>query len=141
MLLGILSLIAVALTIAMFATRNLMLGFPSAIFWAILGGHCYLESAATWDIYYLIFFASMGMAIFCMYAMYGLREQDLSEPNPDKGKYFDEMKELDLQGNIDKPEGKYGDEKPGAFFDETNPGKLSKRVKRLRERATRRRTS
>ncbi len=141
MLLGILSIIAVALTIAMFATRNLMLGFPSAIFWAILGGHCYIESAATWDIYYLIFFASMGMAIFSMYAMYGLREQDLSEPNPDKGKYFDEVSEPDMRGNIDKPEGLYDDEQPGAFFDETKSPKPSDRIKRLRDRATKRRTS
>lgn len=133
MLLGILSLIAVALTIAMFATRNLMLGFPSAIFWAILGGHSYLESTATWDIYYLIFFASMGMAIFSMYACYALRSVDLSEPNPDKGKYFDEEKEPDLRGNIDKPEGSY--------IDESKLGKPSKRVQGLRERASKRRTS
>lgn len=140
MLLGILTLIAVALTVAMFATRNLMLGFPSTIFWAILGGHCYQESTVNWDIYYLIFFASMGMAIFSMYAMYGLREQDLSEPDADKGKYFDEVREPDLRGNIDKPDGKYIDETTG-YIDETKPPKPSSRVKRLRERAARRRTS
>ena len=140
MLLGILTVIAVSLTVAMFATRNLMLGFPSAIFWAILGGHCYQESAATWDIYYLIFFASMGMAIFSMYACYALRSVDLSEPNPDKGKYFDEKKEPDLQGNIDKPEGRYADEGK-VFLDETKSPKLSDRVRRLRERAFKRRSS
>ena len=141
MLLGILTIIAVSLTVAMFATRNLMLGFPSAIFWAILGGHCYQESAATWDIYYLIFFASMGMAIFCMYSMYALRPSDLSEPDADKGKYFDEVEEPDLRGNIDKSEGKYADEQRGAFFDETKSPKPSDRIKRLRDRATKRRTS
>jgi len=136
MLLSVLAIIAVSLTCIMFLTRNLMLGFPSTIFWAILGGHCYQESVATWDIYYLIFFASMGMAIFCMYAMYGLREQDLSEPDADKGKYFDEVKEPDLRGNIDKPEGSYADEGK-VFLDET---KSSDRVKGLRMRATKRRT-
>ena len=135
MLLGILALMAIALTIAMFATRNLMLGFPSAIFWGILGGHSYLESAAEWDIYYLIFFASMGMAIFSMYAAYTLREQDLAEPDADKGKYFDEVKEPDLKGNIDK-------EKEGevTYIDEETSGKPSDRVKRLRQRAAKRRS-
>lgn len=141
MLLGILGLIAIVLTIGMFATRNLMLGFPSTIFWAILGGHCYQESASTWDIYYLIFFASMGMAIFSMYAMYGLREQDLAMPDADKGKYYDEEKEADLRGDIEVGKEAPVDEKQGAYFDENDPSKPSARAKALRERAKRRRTT
>lgn len=140
MLLSILAIIAVALTCAMFATRNLLLGFPSAIFWAVLGGHCYQESTIDWDIYYLVFFASMGMAIFCMYAMYALREQDLSEPDADKGKYFDEVEEPDLRGNIDKPEGAYVDEGKVFLDEDGKPTKPSSRVQGLRERAAKRRT-
>lgn len=140
MLLGILAILAVVLTVALFATRNLMLGFPATIFWAILGGHCYQESTASWDIYYLIFFASFGMAIFSMYSMYGLREQDLAGPDADKGKYFDELKEPDLRGDIDVGKEAPVDEKQGAYFDEDNPSKPSKRVERLRERARKRRT-
>ena len=124
-----LSIIAVALTCAMFLTRNLLLGFPSAIFWAVLGGHCYIESVAEWDIYYFIFFASMGMVIFCMYAMYALRPQDLSEPDAGKEKYIDEVNEPDIQGIADKPQ--------GAYIDETKP---SKRVQGLRARAAQRKS-
>lgn len=96
MLLAVLAGITVLLTHAMFSTRQMMLGFPSAIFWAILGGYAYTTSEATWDIYYLLFFASMGMAIFCMFAMYALREKrdtlgDRSIERGD-GEYIDEEK-------------------------------------------------
>ena len=140
MLLGVLAIMAITLTIGLFATRNVMLGFPATIFWAILGGHCYQESASTWDIYYLIFFASMGMAIFSMYAMYGLREQDLAGPNADEGKFFDEKQEPDLRGDIDVGKETPVDEKQGAYFDETGGSKPSARVLRLRQRAKKRRS-
>jgi len=68
-----LMLIAVALTWVMFQSKNPMLGFPCTIFWAILAGDAYQQSAATWDIYYFLFFGSAGMAIFSMFAAYGLR--------------------------------------------------------------------
>ena len=83
--------VAVALTWVMFTSRNSMLGFPSGIFWAILGGHAYTVSIATWDIYYFLFFASFGMAIFCMYAAFALREEKDTET--DEGEYLDEGKD------------------------------------------------
>lgn len=122
MLLSILSVTAIALTCAMFATRQVMLGFPCVIFWGILGGYCYQQSVTTWDSYYFLFFASMGMVIFSAYAMYGLRPEDISGPDADKGKYFDELKEPDLRGNIS---------------DELKP---SRRRQALRDRADRRRS-
>lgn len=125
-LLVALILIPMALTFAMFHSRDLLLGFPSAIFWAILGGYCYQQSTVTWDIYYFVFFASMGMVIFCLVAMYALREKDLSEPEPDKTTFFDEETEPDLRGDIGK--GKEGDE-----------FQPSDRAKRIRDRADRRR--
>ena len=72
-----LGLLAVGLTTAMFVTRNMMLGYPSALFWAILGGYAYTLSSTPWgDWQYFLFFAcSFGMTIFCAMAMYGLREK------------------------------------------------------------------
>jgi len=103
----------------MFATRQMMLGFPCAMFWGILGGYCYTLSGTTWDIHYLIFFASMGMVIFTMLAAYGLRRADLAEPDIGEGGYVDEETEPDLSGEV-----------------ETDVGP---RVKRLRERIEQRR--
>ena len=129
MLLAGLIVISVALTCTMFATRQSMLGFPCAIFWAVMGGQGYLQSTATWDIYYIVFFASMGMTIFSLFAMYGLRGKDLSGPDADEEPFIDEEKEPDISG-IDKN----NDEASG--IDGEKP---SKRTKELRERAARRR--
>ena len=96
LLLGIV-FVAVALTCAMFATKNVMLGFPCVIFWAIAGGQAYTLSVATWDIYYFMFIGSvLGMAIFSALAMYGLRKKDLAPPDIGEGKYIDEDGSLDL---------------------------------------------
>ncbi len=85
-----LSILALGLTIAMFATRNMMLGFPSAIFWGILGGFSYQQSSTTWDWQYTLFFSAMGMVIFCLFAAYALRKSDLAGPDADKGEFIDE---------------------------------------------------
>lgn len=76
-------LLALVLTYALFRTREVMLGFPCLMFWAILGAWFYQESSATWDIHYDIFFACMGMAIFTSYASYALRKGTLSGPDAD----------------------------------------------------------
>ena len=86
----VLAALALGLTIAMFATRQYMLGFPSGIFWAVLGGYSYQRSLTTWDWQYLVFFAAMGMVIFAIFAAYGLRKSDLSGPDADKGAFIDE---------------------------------------------------
>lgn len=72
-----LALLATALTVAMFLSKNAMLGFPSAIMWAILGVYAYTESAIPWGDYqfYLAFSSLLGMTTFCMYGAYGLREK------------------------------------------------------------------
>jgi hypothetical protein len=77
--------VAVALTCAMFYTKNVMLGFPSAIFWALLGGYSYGLSTTPWvDIYFYLFFVSMfGTTIFTAFGAYGLREK--------QEKYIDEQ--------------------------------------------------
>jgi len=81
-----LSILALGLTAAMFATKNMMLGFPCVIFWGVMGGYSYTRSSTTWDWQYLLFFAAMGMAIFSAIAMYALRKRDLDPP---KGDYLD----------------------------------------------------
>ena len=81
--------IATALTWAMFSTRQSMLGFPAAIFWAIFGADCYIHSTATWDVYYLLFFASLlGMVTFSIYAAFGLREK--KDTGTDEDEFIDE---------------------------------------------------
>ena len=68
---------ALALTYGMFHAKEPLLGFPSAIFWFILGGHAYQLSTATWDIEYFIFFAGMFMGVFSAYAAFAVRKRDL----------------------------------------------------------------
>lgn len=127
MLLFCLLFIAIALTCTMFATRSMMLGFPSLIFWAILGGYAYTQSTADWDIYYFLFIAStLGMTIFCALAMYGLRERHEAygeeEMEKGEGEYIDEVEHK---------------ESDNVFIDEkVEP---SKRTQALRERAKKRR--
>ena len=87
-----LSLLALVLTVAMFATRNMLLGFPSAIFWGIFGAYAYQQSYTTWDWQYILFFGAMGMTIFCMFAAFALRKRDLAGPDADKGAFVDEGK-------------------------------------------------
>lgn len=127
MLLFALTIIALGLTVTMFASRQMLLGFPSLIFWAILSGHSYNESIITWDVYYFIFFASMGMAIFCAVAMYALRTRDLSGPDADEGTFFDEGKGPDLQGNVEQS-------------NEDEASQPSPRVQALHDRAAKRRS-
>ena len=93
-----LSILPLGLTIAMFSSKNSLLGFPSLIFWAILSGYSFQQSSTTWDWQYFLFFGSMGMVIFSALAMYGLRtkkEEQAAGDAPideakDEDKYFDE---------------------------------------------------
>jgi len=83
-----LAALALILTCTMFFTKNHLLGYPSAMFWAVFGGYCYLNYTVLWDSYYLTFFASLGMTIFCMLAMYALRKSDLAHTDVDKQRYL-----------------------------------------------------
>jgi hypothetical protein len=111
MLFAVLAFAAVVLTYAMFQSRQAMLGFPCLIFWAILGGYCYQQSTVTWDIYYLTFFGSFGMAIFCAFAAYGLKtkKEEIAEGDAfiDEGKddikFIDEDAKSDVADDEDKP--------------------------------------
>lgn len=103
-MLYVLLLLAVGLTCTMIATKQSLLGFPSAIFWAIAGGYSYSQSTALWDIYYFIAIASLlGMTIFCVLGMYALREKrdsygDESMERSD-GQFIDEGKNDNALGS------------------------------------------
>ena len=121
---------ALTLTCSMFHTRQKMLGFPCGIFWALFAAFSYQQSTVNWDLYYLLFFSSSGMSVFCMYAAFGLRRSDLSGPDADKGKFIDEG---DSETRDDGP---FIDEAGG----EKKDPRQSRRTKALHKRAEDRRT-
>lgn len=125
--------VAVLLTCAMFMTRERLLGFPSAIFWMILGAHSLTLSTTPWgDVYYFLFIASaLGMTIFCILAQFALREKPdrEAEGTEEESLYIDEKGSEDDITRHDR-----GGEDLDA---EAEP---SKRTKALRARAEKRRT-
>lgn len=127
-------LMAVALTCAMFISKQSMLGFPSAIMWALLGGQAYTMHVTTWDIYFDLAFASLlGMVTFSIYAAYGLREK------PD---YYDQEADVPENGGPQKQKDTEAEEPEDdgtsdGFYGESEP---NKRTTALRQRATDRRT-
>ena len=100
-LLSFLGFIAVVLTAVMFATRQAMLGFACAMFWAITGAQAYILSTVPWgDIYFYIAFGSLlGMTSFTALAAFGLREERDSiadtEMKRSEGRYVDEHGKVD----------------------------------------------
>lgn len=94
----VLAIIPTALTWAMFHSRSSMLGFPTAIFWMVLGGYAYQNFTTPWvDWQYYVMLASLlGMVPFTIYASFGLREKRDSiadeEMEEGEGEYIDEEK-------------------------------------------------
>jgi len=87
---AVLAALALGLTITMFIAKQSLLGFPCGIFWAISGAYAYQHYTTVWDLWYLIFFAAMGMLIFTIFAAFALRKRDLAGPDADKGAFIDE---------------------------------------------------
>lgn len=140
----LLGFMAVSLTMALFITRESMLGFPCGIFWAILAGFAYNESAATWDLHYFIFFGAIGMCIFTIYAAFAIRRSDLKAPDADEEPYYDEMKRDNMGKELKTIEGDYTvKEEPLSAEDEfdRSTNEVSPRVKAIRARAADRRKS
>ena len=124
-----LALLALGLTVAMFVTRQMMLGFPCGLFWAILGGYAYTQSTTPWgDWQYFLFFASMGMVVFSIFAAYALRTKKQEAVEGDL--YFDEGGDADV---------KFIDE-GGSKDTELDDEKPSNARKALRYRAEKRRS-
>lgn len=110
---AIFAILAAWLTATMFRSQNMMLGFPSAIFWALTGACFYLVPSAVDpmpDIEWVtgwwnwLGFACFGMVIFCVTAMYALRTkkedtragEEYIDEGPDDTRYIDE----DSKGNL-----------------------------------------
>ena len=125
-----LAFIAVMLTVAMFVTRQSMLGFACALFWAILGGYAYTESTVPWGDwqFYLAFGSLLGMVSFTALAAFGLREK--------RDAIGDEEMETGDGGYPD--EGKGNDDMTYYSGKEGGPSE-SKRATALHERAKKRR--
>jgi len=127
-LLGILAGIALILTHTMFTSKQPMMGFACAMFWALTGAQAYILSTTPWgDIYYYLAFGSfLGMTVFTALAAFGLREK--------RDTLADEEMEEGEGEHIDEGKDKTSD--PFAIEDTSKP---SKRVQALRERAKQRR--
>lgn len=145
MLFVVLGFGAVVLTCTMFQSRSSMLGFPCLIFWAILGGYCYQQSTATWDIYYLLFFASFGMAIFSAFSAHALRTK--KEEAEEGDLYFDEggdddVKFIDECASPEKAKDyydEYGNVRPKYARQKADEEVVGDRTRGVRERAETRR--
>lgn len=115
---------AVALTWAMFQSKNPMLGFPCLIFWTLFSGYCYQESTALWDMYYFTFLAAIGMGIFSPFAAYGLRTkkeeiaagEEYIDEGADDIKFIDEVPSRNVEPepaiDHDTPSGRARDRRP-----------------------------
>ena len=111
LLLILLCCLAIALTYAMFVTRESMLGFPCGIFWGLSGGQAYTLHTTTWDMYYFLFFAAIGMLIFAIFAAFGLREKrdaigDEEMEQGDDKDLIDGNTKAKASSDIDAPEDK-----------------------------------
>lgn len=128
MLLGMLAFMAVALTCTMFMSRQMMLGFASALMWALVGAQAYTLSTVPWgDLYFYIAFSSFfGMTIFCSLAAYGLREREDAVDEEDDGSGSGDGFEKEKTA-IKEPS-------------ESSEDQTSDRTRRLRDRANRRKT-
>ncbi len=82
-------ILALSLTITMFALRQSMLGFPCGVFWFLAGAYSYSISSRSWsDPYYWLFFVfTLGMGLFTILAAFALRKSDIPDfapgPPPD----------------------------------------------------------
>ena len=136
--------VAVALTVAMFLSRSPALGFPSAIFWALVGGQSYIQSTATWDMYFLAAFATLlGMVAFCAFSAYGLKtkkeELATGEEFIDEGK--DDMTFFDEGASPSESRQRYDEYgSPRRAPKKADEEVVSARVKGIRERAAARRS-
>jgi hypothetical protein len=144
LLLGFL-IAALVMTSVMFAKKEPMLGFPSAIFWMLTGAQAFTLSTNPWrDLYFYLFFVcSVGMTIFTMFAAYGLREKHdaIGEEEDEDG--VTEYEQDSEKRNTNKSSGSNEDRGHGTDHEDPFSGESSRpslRTQKLRERARERRT-
>jgi hypothetical protein len=132
--------IAVVLTLAMFISRQAMLGFACVIFWLLFGADCIYLSTAPWDIYFTTGFGAMlGMTIVCGMGAFGLREK--KDSGTDEDDYVDEDKHVTVYNGETTAEAKQA-ESGDLPSDDSMDGKTqpSARTRDLHDRAKKRKT-
>jgi len=93
MILAVFGILALGLFISTFAVPRgrVILAFASAGAWMLLGVYSYTKSVAVWDIYYSLFWLSMGLVFVCVLIPVILREKKDDEPELE----FDEYAEYE----------------------------------------------
>ena len=153
MLIAVLAFSAVMLTLAMFQSKSSMLGFPCGIFWAILGGYAYTQTASFWpptDIYAFLGIACLlGMLPFSIFAAFGLRtkKEELADGDEfiDEGggdrdvKFIDEPDEYASPAKYKDYYDEYGEVRPKYRRKQVDEEVINDRSRGVRERAAARR--
>ena len=79
----IFSVMALVLMRMAFYFKKQSLAFGAIGGWLLLGVQAYILSTAVWDIYFALFFVSMGFVIVSAIEAMALRERHEEEPPPD----------------------------------------------------------
>jgi len=89
--LGAFMILALGLFIATFALKSgrRILAFASAGAWMLLGVYSYTRFIDLWDIYYSLFWLSMGMVLVCVLIPVILREKTEDDLSPEVDEYGD----------------------------------------------------
>ena len=95
--------LALGLTISTFALKSgrAILAFASAGGWVLLGVYSYTRFVALWDIYYALFWLSMGMVFACVLVPVVLREKKEEDISVED---IDEYGDKDLLADIEAGE-------------------------------------
>ena len=147
--LGIVLGVAVLLTIALFLSKEPMLGFACVIFWIIAGAQAYTMRLSTWDVPYAIFFGSFGMVLLCGIGSFqyykgskkGRRNEDTDFiDEEDRSQYIGENKnEADRAERTANSDAMSESDMP-SDRDIDRPSRPSVRTQDLRDRARKRKT-
>ena len=90
-ILGAFMILALGLFIATFALKSgrRILAFSSAGAWMLLGVYSYTRFVDLWDIYYSLFWLSMGLVLVCVLIPVILREKTEGDLSPEVDEYGD----------------------------------------------------
>jgi hypothetical protein len=83
---------AVVLAIASYGLKIMQLALLGAVMWATLGGYCFSQSTATWDIFYVLGFVGFIAAIGEGYQAWGFMTKK-EETEDDKELSFEDKLE------------------------------------------------
>ena len=74
---------AIIFTVASYGFKVMQLALFAAIIWATLGGYCFSQSTATWDIYYVLGFVGFIAMIGEGYQAWGMmsKKEEIEDDN------------------------------------------------------------